>query len=130
MDCVNHPGVEANWHCQDCDKYYCRSCKVEQVFGAYSRVEICPVCRNALQELEGVQYITIVPFWDRLPGILAYPLKGDGPALLIPTVLLVYFFSVFRVGLLPFFNVVVSQEIEFRAGKQPGMTAQHNAKQR
>ncbi|HID50297.1 MAG TPA: hypothetical protein EYP40_11935, partial [Chromatiales bacterium] len=67
--CKYHPDVPARWVCRHCQINFCTGC-IEAEEG---RTPECPVCHRAVESLGSGN--VILPFWQRLPAIFAYPAR-------------------------------------------------------
>lgn len=93
QNCKYHPDVPARWNCADCGIDFCMDC----VSTDYTRHKAhCPVCKTEVEPVAAKNFI--VPFWQRLDKLLAYPLQMS-PAVFIVVVALVLSFlpSMFRI---------------------------------
>lgn len=73
--CNRHPGVRGRWLCQGCGDLSCDQCVIS---AEVMRVQVkqCPACRKACSELVPTKKIT--PFWEEIPQLLTYPVRGLG----------------------------------------------------
>lgn len=85
MKCANHPEIEATWRCVACGRSFCGSC-VKTLAARGISAAICPVCGGKCEDVtltEEAAVATEPSFWERLPGIVIYPLRKDGLIILI-----------------------------------------------
>lgn len=67
--CKYHPDVPARWVCRHCQINFCTGC----IEAGEGRTPECPVCHRAVESLGSGN--VILPFWQRLPAIFAYPAR-------------------------------------------------------
>lgn len=78
--CTAHPGMPASHVCPSCHVAYCSGCVEEREFGN-ARVKWCARCEDRCVPCETSGPVT--PFWREIPRLLAYPLAGWGPFMLL-----------------------------------------------
>ncbi len=85
MKCVHHPSLDAKWQCVSCRRAFCQGC-IKMIGSASACAAVCPVCGEKCIDITQTQEAIMTSeasFWQRLPGIFTYPLKKDGPIILI-----------------------------------------------
>lgn len=85
MKCQDHPGEEAPWRCVACGRRFCAKC-VKMFAAAGASIATCPLCGERCEDVTQSEEAIVSrepSFWRRLPGIFAYPLRKDGPFILI-----------------------------------------------
>ncbi len=74
--CINHVDRDARFHCAHCEVAFCPDCVGMKDMGRI-KIDLCPKCKNAVADLS--PYLPAKPFWERIPEILFYPFRDDGP---------------------------------------------------
>jgi pSer/pThr/pTyr-binding forkhead associated (FHA) protein len=87
--CKYHPKAHARWWCPHCRLHYCDLCVNSRTHAGRSQ-QFCRACGG---ECERVEWQPAAPvqenFFASWPGAFAYPLKGDGPVLLVAGLLFI-----------------------------------------
>jgi hypothetical protein len=78
--CTAHPEMPAAHVCPSCHITYCAGCVEEREFGS-ARVKWCARCEDRCVPYEAGAPVT--PFWREIPRLLAYPLAGWGPFMVL-----------------------------------------------
>jgi hypothetical protein len=88
--CINHPEAGAEWRCRDCGKLFCTDC-VKTISVESQQVEVCRDCGGKCVRLEASVAAAEAgpPFLADVPSAFLYPLRGNGPAILVATSLFV-----------------------------------------
>jgi len=81
--CKFHPRAAATWHCGHCRTNFCDLCVNVRRVGETAR-HLCRKCGNDCSPVE-VRYVAPVVenFYKLLPGVFAYPLRGNGAVLMV-----------------------------------------------
>ncbi len=84
MRCLNHPEVEAKWRCVECRRAFCEKC-IKMVGARADYAAVCSVCGEKcvdVTESEEAVPSREPSFYQRLPNVVSYPLRGDGAFML------------------------------------------------
>ena len=84
-DCAYHPGTRAALVCQQCGLLFCKSC-VKSLRAGARDVHSCPACRGICVNLDQHRQALAkehATFASLLSGAFKYPLKQNGPMILI-----------------------------------------------
>jgi hypothetical protein len=85
MECLDNLDAEVEWRCSSCRRTFYGNC-VKMFGDGNARAAVCPVCSERCDEIitpEQAAATCEPSFWERLPGVFAYPLKKDGPFILV-----------------------------------------------
>lgn len=78
--CARHSGREAAHHCRQCQKGFCAECAREKKIST-AVMHLCPVCNQPMTRL--APFRLVLPYWRRLPGVMAFPFRGAGKWLVL-----------------------------------------------
>jgi tetratricopeptide (TPR) repeat protein len=74
--CNYHPTRQALFCCEKCETAYCLACVSKREQNVYGRKETCYFCDKCNLPAKQLSFEHLItPFWNRLPGFFAYPLK-------------------------------------------------------
>lgn len=95
FECANHPGADAVWLCNGCEKYLCNDCSVIK---RYSRtdVETCKGCGDMVTAVRSGITMTDDDELAPLSSAFSFPFKGMGPYVLLGGTLVVAVVAIFN----------------------------------
>jgi|GEM_PF-1285893 len=83
--CSRHPQSKSKWICQKCGTAWCDTCVEKRLIGM-QKIIFCPVCKGFCDGVEAYRDSQIrnnTSFSGHLAYAFKYPLKGDGPGMII-----------------------------------------------
>jgi pSer/pThr/pTyr-binding forkhead associated (FHA) protein len=82
-NCVNHSDTRPGWICTDCAARFCNACVKRVKLEGSRTVSICPACQGLCEPLSRESRGTTSSFTGGMVGALAYPLRDNGPFMLV-----------------------------------------------
>lgn len=83
--CSRHPQSKSKWICQKCGLAWCDACVEKRLIGMRN-ILFCPVCKGFCENIQTYadnQIRNNTSFSGHLVYAFKYPLKGDGPGMII-----------------------------------------------
>ena len=81
--CTNHPQTQATWICTDCAARFCNACVKRVKLQGSRTISICPACQGLCEPLSEKAHEATRSFVGGMASALAYPLRDNGPLMLL-----------------------------------------------